>query len=166
MPLTNISADLACVATKLCNSLTRLETLKPMKRNIIPEGYEVSHLIATKDGSSTGFSATLHVTSNDTEKEEYSCRITRAISRVKIASAATTELMGYALVMDLLSSYLEATYAFWATYKDQYKLFIMGDSQSSMLTLGSHPKSTICRSTRNKVIEQAGWLAAEQRNTR
>ena len=77
-----------------------------MKRNIIPEGYEVSHIIATKDGSSTGFSATLHITSKDTEKEEFSCRIARALSRVKIASAATTELMGYNLAMTLLASYL------------------------------------------------------------
>ena len=93
MPLTSICGDLARVTTELCNSLTSLKTLLPMKRNIIPEGYEVSHIITTNDGSSTGFSATLHVTSKDTEKKEFSC-ITRALSRVKIASAATTELMG------------------------------------------------------------------------
>ena len=64
--------------------------LKPSKRYIIPKGYEVSFLVATKDGSSTGYSATLHITSKDTTKEEYACRIARAISRVKIASAAST----------------------------------------------------------------------------
>ena len=64
---------------------------------------------------------------------------------LKIASAATTELMGYMLAMDLLSSYLEATFAFWSTYKNEYNLFVMGYSQSSLLTLGSHPNSIISR---------------------
>ena len=93
-PLTCISADLARITTELCNSLTRLELLKPMRRNVIPKGSEVSFLVATKDGSSTGYSATLHVTSKENQTEKFECRIARAISRVKIASAATTELMG------------------------------------------------------------------------
>ena len=88
--------------------------------------------MATKDRSSTGFTATLHVTSKDKTKAEFSCRISRAVLRVKIASAATTELMGYPLAMSLLASYLEATYFAWSTYKDHYHIFIMGDAQSTL----------------------------------
>ena len=50
---------------------------------------------------------------------------------------------------------------FWSNFKSQYNVFIMGDSQSSILALGSHPKSIITRSTRNKVIEQALRITAE-----
>ena len=145
-PLTCILPDLARITTELCNSLTRLELLQPMRRNVIPRNAEVSFLVATKDGSSTGYSATLHLTSKDNHKEKFECRIARAISRVKIASAATTELMGYTLAMDLVTSYLEATYSFWSNCKDEYNLFLMGDSQSSLLALGSHPKNIIARS--------------------
>ena len=143
IPLTNISADLAKVTVEICNSLTKLEMLKPLRRNIVPEDYEVSHVIATKDGSSTGFSATIHVVSKHRTKDEFSCRITRAVSRVKIASAATTELMGYPLAMSLLASFLEATYFAWSDYKDHYNVYLMGDAQSALITLGSHPKSII-----------------------
>merc|ERR1711888_123193 len=92
-PLTNISTDLAKVTVDICNSLAKLEDLQPLERNIIPEGYEVSYLIVTKDGSSTGFRSTIHVVSKHKTEARYSSRITRAISRVKIAAAATTELM-------------------------------------------------------------------------
>ena len=44
---------------------------------------------------------------------------------------------------------------FWSDFKSQYNVFIVGDSQSAMLAIGSHPKSIITRSTRNKVMDQA-----------
>ena len=79
---------------------------------------------------------------------------------MKIASADTTEMMGYTLAMDLLSNFLEATYQFWSTYKEEYNIFVMGDAQSSFLALGSHPKTIISRSTRHKVIDQARKMVA------
>ena len=79
---------------------------------------------------------------------------------MKIASAATTELMGYPLAMGLLSSFLEATYFAWSDYKDVYRVFIMGAAKSALFTLGGHPKSIIARSTRSKVLEQARNLSA------
>ena len=149
------------MTVEICNSLTKLEKLEPLKRNVIPEGYEVCYLVATKDGSSTGFSATIHVVSKHRSRDEFSCRITRAVSRVKIASAATTELMGYPLAMGLLASFLEATYFTWSDYKDKYNIYLMGDAKRALFTLGGHPKSIISRSTRSKVLEQAKNLSAK-----
>ena len=79
---------------------------------------------------------------------------------MKIASTAMTEMMGYTLAMDLLTNFLEATYQFWSTYKEEYNIFVMGDAQSSLLALGSQPKTIISRSTRHKVIDQARKMVA------
>ena len=121
----------------------------------------MNHIIVTKDGSSAGFSATIHLASKHKTEDKFSCKITRAISRVKIAAAATTELMAYPLAMGLLGSFLEATYFAWADYKEKYNVFVMGDAKSALFSLGTHPKSIIARSTRSKVLEQARSLSAK-----
>ena len=54
---------------------------------------------------------------------------------MKIASAATTEMMGYTLAMDLLSNFLETTYQFWSSYKEEYNIFVMGEL--NMLKFGA-----------------------------
>ena len=90
-PISSISPELARVTTDLCNQLSNIDQILPMKRNIIPKGHDVAHIILSKDGSSMGFSSTLHVaTRSDTDDNDVTCRIARAASQVKITAAPTS----------------------------------------------------------------------------
>ena len=80
-PISSVSPELAKVTTDLCNLLDKIDQIKPMKRNVIPVGHDVHHLILSKDGSSVGFSSTLHVaTRSDLDENSYTCRIVKTAS--------------------------------------------------------------------------------------
>ena len=67
-PITQQCPDLAHLCCQLCNQLTNLKYILPLKRYVVPDNYQVQYMIACKDGSSIGHSATLHLVSKDKGK--------------------------------------------------------------------------------------------------
>ena len=97
-PIILASDNLAHVAANLCNQLSQLHMIKPLSRNIVPQNFQVNHIILSKDGSSYGMSCTLHVVSKSKlDHTDFHSRIVRASNRAKISSAPTTGSLAYVL---------------------------------------------------------------------
>merc|ERR1711888_9728 len=93
-PVIASSDYLAHVAANICNSLTQIHQIEPLKRNIVPQHFKVHHLILSKDGSSYGMSSTLHVVSRNTQDhDDFHSRLARAANRAKITSAPTDKII-------------------------------------------------------------------------
>ena len=73
--------------------LTDLKTILPLKRYVVPDQFQVQYMVACKDGSSIGHSATLHLVSKGEGKVH--CRIVRITNRIKISAAPSNESLGY-----------------------------------------------------------------------
>ena len=75
-PIKSVSEQLAQVAASLCNQLRQIHLIEPMKRNMVPHQFSVSHFLLCKDGSSYGMACTLHLVSRNREnKNQFYSRI-------------------------------------------------------------------------------------------
>ena len=110
-PIILASDNLAHVAVDLCNQLCQLHLIKPLARNIVPQNFNINHIILSKDGSSYGMSCTLHVVSKSMlDQNNFHSRIVRASNRAKISSAPTTESLSYVLGLNIAAQWLECVY--------------------------------------------------------
>ena len=155
-PIIAASDYLAHVAANICNSLTQIHQIEPLKRNIIPQHFQVHHLILSKDGSSYGMSSTLHVVSRNTrDHTDFHSRLARAANRAKITSAPTSEALSYVLGLNMVAQWLESTYHMFCNDRDFFDCFVLGDSQSALQGLYTPPKDILFRSVQSKVLDIA-----------
>merc|ERR1711888_562479 len=155
-PVIASSDYLAHVAANICNSLTQIHQIEPLRRNIIPQYFQVHHLILSKDGSSYGMSTTLHVVSRNTQDHtDFHSRLARAANRAKITSAPTSEALSYVLGLNMVAQWLESTYHMFCNDRDFFDCFVLGDSQSALLGLYTPPKDILFRSVQSKVLDLA-----------
>ena len=149
-PIHEISTELAQKASDACNELINIKDIKPMSRATVPKGHEVKYLVVSKDGSASAHSSTLHVTSVD-EAGNTNVKIAKSATKVRLASAPSKESYGYILALEILQSYLEATYHMFADKFEEYNAYIIGDSQTSLMALKGNTTDTALRAVFGKM---------------
>ena len=132
-PIIQQCPELAHLCCQLCNQLTDLKNILPLKGYVVPDQFQVQYMVACKDRSSIGHSATLHLVSKDEGKVH--CRIVRATNQIKISAAPSNEGLGYPLVLHLIQAYMEATYHMYCQDMQECPIYIVGDSQSALQSL-------------------------------
>ena len=143
-PIMQQCPELAHLCCQLCNQLTDLDKILPLQRYAVPDRFQVQHMVACKDGSSIGHSATLHLVSRN--ENEFHSRIVRANNRIKISAAPSNGSLGYPLVLHLVQAYMQATYHMYCKDLQELPIYVVGDSQSALQSLKGSSRDILLRS--------------------